>query len=206
MTMAATRRGFWLRQLQLWHWVSAALSLAGLLLFAVTGLTLNHAALIPARTERVEQVLPLPAEIGAALATFPEETTAPLPDPVARWLRHSLRIETAGRPTETTDDEIFIPLPVPGGDASLLIDRIDGVAIHERVDRGWIAYLNDLHKGRETGALWGWFIDILAVATIIFALSGLGLLWMHGRTRPATWPLTWASALVPLLIVLMFIH
>ena len=53
-------RLFWLGQLRRWHWISGALSMGGLLLFAVTGFTLNHAAQIEARpvvTTR-EAVLP----------------------------------------------------------------------------------------------------------------------------------------------------
>jgi uncharacterized protein len=37
------RRSFWLRQLTQWHWISAAISLIGMILFAATGITLNHA-------------------------------------------------------------------------------------------------------------------------------------------------------------------
>ena len=35
------RRSFWLKQLHQWHWISAAVSLIGMILFAVTGITLN---------------------------------------------------------------------------------------------------------------------------------------------------------------------
>ena len=41
-------RAFWLKQLHTWHWVSAAISLAAMFLFSVTGITLNHAASIGA--------------------------------------------------------------------------------------------------------------------------------------------------------------
>lgn len=34
-------RSFWPKQLHQWHWISAALGLTGLLLFAVSGVTLN---------------------------------------------------------------------------------------------------------------------------------------------------------------------
>ena len=78
-------RSFWLKQLHQWHWISAALSLIGLLLFAVTGITLNHAAQIPAEPVTVEQTGTLPAPLLARLAAFPVETTDPVPDAVARW-------------------------------------------------------------------------------------------------------------------------
>ena len=31
------RRGYWLRTLHQWHWISAAVCLVGMLLFSVTG-------------------------------------------------------------------------------------------------------------------------------------------------------------------------
>src|SRR3546814_1996679 len=52
-----------------------------------------------------------------------------------------------------------------------------------RTDRGWIAYLNDLHKGRHTGAAWSWFLDLFAVACLVFSLTGLVLLQMHAGQR-----------------------
>ena len=42
-------RAFWLRQMRQWHWISAAVCLIGMLLFAVTGITLNHSGTIEAR-------------------------------------------------------------------------------------------------------------------------------------------------------------
>ncbi|WP_254602647.1 PepSY-associated TM helix domain-containing protein, partial [Sphingomonas bacterium] len=41
-------RNWWMRQLHTWHWVSAAVSLTAILLFAITGVTLNHAGSIGA--------------------------------------------------------------------------------------------------------------------------------------------------------------
>ena len=38
-----------LATLRKWHWISSALCLVGMLLFAVTGITLNNARLIPAQ-------------------------------------------------------------------------------------------------------------------------------------------------------------
>ena len=49
----------------------------------------------------------------------------------------------------------------------------------ERIDRGAVAYLNDLHKGRQAGQAWSWFIDIFAIACFLFALTGLLLLQLQ---------------------------
>ena len=56
-------RSFWLKQLHQWHWISAAVSLVGLLLFAITGITLNHAAQIPGQVETVQATAVLPAPL-----------------------------------------------------------------------------------------------------------------------------------------------
>ena len=199
-------RGFWLKQLHQWHWISAAVSLVGLMLFAVTGITLNHAAQIPAEPVVVEQTSVLPAPLTARLLAVPPETTAPVPDAVARWAVSALNVTIADRLTETTREEIYVALPEPGGDGWLTIDRQTGDVLHERTTRGWVAYLNDLHKGRNTGPVWYWFIDVFAVACIIFAVTGFALTWMHARKRPSTWPLLALGLLIPVVIALLFIH
>ncbi len=205
-TALNARRSFWLKQLHQWHWISAAVSLAGLLLFAVTGITLNHAAQIPAEPVVVETTAVLPAPLLERLAAFPEDTTDPVPDAVARWAADALEAQIAGRPTETTADEIYVALPEPGGDGWLTIDRATGEALRERTTRGWIAWANDLHKGRNTGPVWYWFIDVFAVACGVFAVTGFALAWMHARQRPSTWPLLGLGVLIPVVIALLFIH
>ena len=199
-------RSFWLKQLHSWHWISAAVSLVGMILFAVTGVTLNHAAQIPAEPVTKEQTAVLPAPLLARLADFPQETTDPAPDAVARWASGALGAEIAGKPTETTPQEVYVALPAPGGDGWVVIDRATGEALRETTTRGPIAYLNDLHKGRNAGVVWYWFIDVFAVACVIFALTGLALLWLHARGRPSTWPLVGLGLLVPVIIALIFIH
>lgn len=199
-------RSFWLKQLHQWHWISAALSLIGLLLFAVTGITLNHAAQIPAEPVTVEQTGALPAPLLARLADVPAETTDPVPDAVARWASDTFSVQIAGRPTETTAEEVYVALAEPGGDGWLTIDRATGEALRERTTRGWVAYINDLHKGRNTGPVWYWFIDVFAAACIVFAVTGFGLTWLHARQRPSTWPLLGLGLLIPVVIALIFIH
>ncbi len=76
----------------------------------------------------------------------------------------------------------------------------------ESTSRGWIAWLNDLHKGRNAGTVWKWFIDIFVVACVIFSLTGLILLQLHARHRPSTWPLVAAGLIIPAVLAIYFIH
>ena len=64
------------KQLHQWHWISSALCLISMVLFSVTGITLNHAADIDAQpviSDR-EAVLPPPL-----LETLAQTESGPLP-------------------------------------------------------------------------------------------------------------------------------
>lgn len=209
-TGAGGRRAWWLKHLHRWHWISAATSLAGLLLFAITGFTLNHAADIEARPETISREATLPPPLLATLRAATEAgelpRKAPLPPAVRSWLEQALSVAAGDREAEWADDEIYLGMPRPGGDAWLRIDTVDGAVEYELTRRGWVSYLNDLHKGRHTGAAWSWFIDIFAAACLVFALTGLFILKLHSASRPGTWPLLGFGLLLPLLLALLFIH
>lgn len=188
-----------------WHWVSSAVCLVGMLLFAITGITLNHAAQISAkpRVESIEKQLP--QDVFGNLV-LPDAEKAPLPMPVAQWLEQELDIYVGKRPAEWSEDEIYLSLPRPGGDAWLTLDLTDGSVFFEKTDRGWVSYFNDLHKGRNTGTVWFWFIDIFAIACVVFCMSGLILLYRHAAGRPTTWPLVGLGLVIPTILALLFIH
>ena len=118
----------------------------------------------------------------------------------------AIGLDARGRAGEWSDEEVYVALPGPGRDAWIAIDRATGAVTSELTDRGWVSYLNDLHKGRNTGSAWFWFIDIFATACIIFTISGLLLLQLHARHRPTTWPIVGLGLAVPLVIALLFIH
>lgn len=200
------RRGFWLKHLHRWHWISSALCLIGMLLFAVTGFTLNHAGSIEAAPRVTTLRATLPAGLAGLLEAPPPAGAAGLPAPVADWILRTLSVETAGRDAEWSADEVYVALPRPGGDAWLSIDRAGGEIEYERTDRGWISYLNDLHKGRNTGAAWSWFLDVFAGACLVFCVTGLFLLHLHAGNRPATWPVVGLGMVMPLLLAVLFIH
>lgn len=200
------RRAYWLKTLHQWHWISSALCLLGMLLFAVTGLTLNNAGHIESKAVVSSREARLPEPVLKQLSAPPAHKKAPLPAPVAEWLDQALDASTAGRPAEWSADEVYLSLPRAGGDAWLSIDLASGDVEYERTDRGWISYLNDLHKGRNTGLAWSWFLDIFAVACLVFSLTGLVLLKMHAGNRGATWPMVGLGVVIPVVLALLFIH
>ncbi|WP_407352386.1 PepSY-associated TM helix domain-containing protein [Luteimonas sp. R10] len=200
------RRGFWLRTLHQWHWISAAVCLVGMLLFAVTGITLNHAAKIEGDPQVDTRALQLPDALRQALRAEQPDADAPLPPALARWLSGAVELSIGARPAEWSPEEIYLSMPGPGRDAWLAIDRATGAVEFERTERGWISYLNDLHKGRNTGPAWGWFIDLFAIACVVFTVTGLFLLQLHARQRRMTWPYVGLGLVIPVLLALLFIH
>ena len=202
---ARKARQFWLKQLHSWHWISAALSLIGMFLFAITGITLNHAQTISAEPRVVAGEAVLPAHVLAVLNRA-SGAKGPIPQAVSQKLEGLVGLNPGKAQPEWTEQEVYVALPGPGSDAWISVDRATGAVTSEHTDRGWISYFNDLHKGRNTGGAWFWFIDVFAVACIVFTITGLLLLQLHARRRPTTWPIVAAGAAIPVIIALFFIH
>jgi hypothetical protein len=198
------KSGFWRNQLRQWHWISSAISLMGLLLFSVTGFTLNHAAQIEAQPKvtKIERQVPQTALAGLASVT----ANVPLTPVQATAIRGATGIDVRGATVDADEDGIYLTLSAPGVDSTLEISRIDGHATYERTDRGLIAVLNDLHKGRHSGPVWAMFIDLIAIACVVFSATGLGLLWLYARGRRITWPLVALGMVLPFILFLLFVH
>lgn len=199
-------RQFWVKQLHSWHWISAAISLAGMFVFALTGITLNHASTIAAEPRIVATSADLPQSMVELLRRSPRSGSAPLPEALRSEVEQAVGIDAGSTPAEWSEAEVYVAVPGPGSDAWVSIDRASGAMEAERTDRGWVSFFNDLHKGRNTGIAWFWLIDVLAVACVIFTFTGLLLLQLHARHRPSTWPLVGLGTAGPLIIILFFMH
>ncbi len=207
MSNKASKAG-WLKTLHTWHWISSAICLIGILLFAITGITLNHASWIEVNPRVVQKKAQLASELLAPLKAKDGEKDhhAPLPAAVREQLAHALETSVSAETAEWSAEEIYLPMPRPGGDAWVRIDRESGAVEFEDTDRGWIAYLNDLHKGRNAGLVWSAFLDIFALACLLFSITGLLILKFHASNRALTWPLVGLGFLLPALLALLLIH
>ena len=122
LTLAFGSRAFWLRQMRQWHWISAAICLIGMLLFAVTGITLNHAGKIESKPVIHSASNTLQAELLAQLNSVGPAKKQALPQDVADWIGNQMSLYVAAREAEWSAREIYVALPRPGGDAWLTID------------------------------------------------------------------------------------
>ncbi|MDO6428600.1 PepSY-associated TM helix domain-containing protein [Thalassotalea sp. 1_MG-2023] len=191
-----------------WHWVSSALCLIGMLGFAITGITLNHAADITVTPQITTLETKLPDNLLKKLRAIANENpTSTPPKALSFWLAqtHSLHLSNKAV-AEWSEDELYIVHAGPGKDTWLAVDFYSNELSYESTERGLIAYFNDLHKGRDTGIAWGWFIDAFSVACVVFCFTGLLLLYRQKNHRWMTWPVTVLGAIIPTILLLLFVH
>jgi uncharacterized protein len=192
------------RTMHLWHWISAAVCFAALILFTVTGITLNHASSFSATpVVKNHEAKLTPPVLGVFTAA---DANAPLAAPLRDWLEKEFDIDLGDASAEWSEEELYISAPGPGRDAWISVDRASFVARSETTDRGWLSYFNDLHKGRNTGLVWTLFIDLVAAACLFFALTGLVLLWIQARQRKSTWPLVTGGVGLVIVLMIFFAH
>ena len=209
----APQRAYWLKKLHEWHWISSAICLIGMLLFAVTGFTLNHAGQIESKPKVETREAQLPEDLLKKLQQAQQQSAqdaskagVALPADVNAWLAQQIKVSAKGFAVGWSEDEAYVPMPRPGGDAWLRVDLKEGAVEYERTDRGWISYLNDLHKGRNTGGAWSLFLDVFAIGCLVFCITGLLILKMHSQRRPMTWPMVGLGFVLPAVLVLLLVH
>lgn len=169
----------WARRLHIY--VSMALLLV-VLFFAVTGITLNRPHLYVSEQPQVDQqTLAIPDFLFAIkdehLVVDKKKLLAYLADKTnVTGKPSSVQLFSEVEKGELVEGEVSLDYKGPGFNSTVFIDLITQEAEIETTHYGVIAVLNDLHKGRYSGEVWAWFIDISALLMIFFVLTGVCLL------------------------------
>ena len=146
--LPGVRRSLWLKTLHQWHWISSAICLTAMLLFSITGFTLNHAAQIEAKPSVTRLKAAVPAALLPGLRAYAEQHVdgeAAVPPALAEWANRAFPVDLRGRTAEWSEEDAYIALPRPGGDAWLRVS-LDGKAEYELTSRGAISWLNDMQR------------------------------------------------------------
>lgn len=166
------------------RWLHIYVSMLGLAVtffFSVTGITLNHADWFFTDTENANTIEGTLDESLMKDLRNPESTTAKLN--TAEFLRAEHRLGGAVKEFSVDEFQSMISFAGPGYSADVFIDNETSQYEITEVQQGFIAIINDLHKGRDTGTAWSWVIDISAVVLCIISGSGLLLLFWLRRRR-----------------------
>lgn len=148
------------------------------LFFSVTGLTLNHAGWFDGKEveKKVDGKVPV-AWVAVA------DTSQIKKLEIVELLRKSYGIKGYVSDFLIQDNECSVSFKGPGYSADAFIDRKDGKFQLTEIKLGLAAVLNDLHKGRDSGAAWSWLIDASAIFLTLVSLSGLVMLLFLKKKR-----------------------
>ncbi|KAJ8136279.1 hypothetical protein OY671_010508, partial [Metschnikowia pulcherrima] len=103
---------FWKKQSRQWHWISSAICSAALMSFAVTGITLNHAASIEAKPTTTTRNIALPAALRGRSESVAGEK--PLPADLTEAIRAASGVDVANALPEVAESELFFDSRGPG--------------------------------------------------------------------------------------------
>ena len=102
---------------------------------------------------------------------------------IVEHLRSHLGVRGAVGDFSIDDYQLVISFRAPAYAADVFIDRETGAYDLTETTLGVIALLNDLHKGRDSGAVWSWVIDLSAVFLVVISATGLTLIFFIKRHR-----------------------
>jgi uncharacterized protein len=165
------------------HIYLSMFSLAVVLFFSVTGITLNHPDWFWSGSDSSHEAegeirrawlrgsSPTPAETPAE----PDREVSKLE--VVEHLRNAHAIHGALADFRVDESECIVAFKGPGYAADAFIDRETGHYRLTETYHGFVAVINDLHKGRDTGPVWSVLIDVSAVLMTFISLTGLVLLF-----------------------------
>ncbi|MEO6808208.1 MAG: PepSY-associated TM helix domain-containing protein [Isosphaeraceae bacterium] len=177
----AIRFAAWMR----WtHIYLSMFGLAAVLFFSLTGLTLNHTDWVFGTAERQDEAqgqldptwlrLDVPgSSTGEGLDL--DRQVAKLE--VVEHLRQAHGVKGALSEFRVDEGECLVTFKGPGYSADAFIDRGSGRYDLTQIHHGFLALVNDLHKGRDTGPIWSIVIDLSAMLLTLISLTGLILLF-----------------------------
>ena len=151
------------------HWgllIHIYVSMAGFaltLLFAITGLTLNHQDFGAGEPVMTTSTVDMPADLASRGGE----------DVVGPWLKGHLNLRTPVSDYREDDQQIQATFAAPGHRTVVTIDRAMHSGRVESEMRGMLGTLDDLHKGFDSGPVWYWIIDLTAVLLTVSAVSGM---------------------------------
>lgn len=160
------------------HIYGSMASFALVFFFALTGLTLNH----PQWFENQLRTSTVTGSVDASWTRTATDADVKRLE-IVEHLRATHGVHGALNDFHVDDRECDLTFKGPGYSADVRIDRGTGRYELTENQMGVGAVINDLHKGRDAGAAWKWFIDVSAVLLVFISLTGLTLIWFVQRHR-----------------------
>lgn len=150
------------------HVYLTMLGLLVMLLFGITGFTINHedwfGATVPRRVEHQ-------GEVPVALLAPQEELR------LVEHLRNAFAVRGAMTSFTVFPEEVTVAFKEPAQTWEFSIDRGTGRLAAQNERYNFTATINNLHRGRFSGPAWRWVIDISALLIVLACATGF-VLWL----------------------------
>lgn len=205
-------------KLTLWlHIYVSMFGLATVLFFSVTGITLNHPDWFFGNAERQVQAegqldakwlhmgTTLVAGDGPESAGEPDRSKEVAKLEIVEHLRKTHGIRGALADFRVDETECTVSFKGPGYAADAFIDRESGHYNLSQTFHGFVAVINDLHKGRDTGPVWSVVIDVSAIVLTVISLTGLILIFFLKLRRGPGLVVSVVGAAVVVAICLLWV-
>ncbi|MGB5790287.1 MAG: PepSY-associated TM helix domain-containing protein [Pseudoalteromonas nigrifaciens] len=176
-----------------------------LILFCVSGIVLNHVDWLKNDKNNGQISTPIPsalaAKANAQLSTLPTL----YPEIEAYLAKQYALTNVKSIEWEKEDALVILDYPLPAGFAYAELDFISGTLNLDYQTGGFLSLIGDLHKGRHSGEAWSWVIDISAVLMILFAITGMIILFQNRKKRLAGIWITVLGIATPVVIYLCWV-
>ena len=150
------------------HVYLTMLGLLVMLLFGVTGFTVNHEEWFGATLPRVTDTE----------GTTPRDLLA-TGDAlrIVEYIRSTWRVSGAMTDYDASDDRVSVAFKEPGQLWEVAIEKSTGRTKLHNETYNLAAFLNNLHRGRYAGPAWRWVIDLSALFIVLACATGI-VLWL----------------------------
>jgi hypothetical protein len=193
----------WKRRLAKYsRWLHIYVSMASfavVFFFAVTGITLNH----PDWFGAADRTMSAKGHLDPAWTNTGANEVAKTE--IVGYLRRTHHFGGALNDVRVDDQQCAVSFKGPGYAADVFIDRRTGDYEVSESRPGFVAIINDLHKGRDTGAAWKAVIDVSAALLTFISLTGLTLLYFVHKHRAAGFVLLVLGGIVAALLYLIWV-
>ena len=139
-----------------------------LLLFGITGFTVNHEEWFGATRPRVTEI---EGETPRALLVASDSLR------IVEHLRKTFHVSGAMTDYDASGEKISVSFKEPGQLWEIEIEQSTGRTRAHHEAYNFAAIINNLHRGRYAGPAWSWVIDLSALLIVLACATGI-VLWL----------------------------
>jgi len=150
------------------HIYLTMLGVFAMLLFGITGFTIDHEDWFNATTAQVTETT---GQTPAAMVAQKDGLQ------MVENLRTTYHISGAMTAFEELDDKFSVGFKDPGQIWEIEIDKPSGQTRVHLETYNFVALINNLHRGRYAGGSWRWVIDLAAILIVLACVTGF-VLWL----------------------------